>query len=70
MGREHEKPILSGLTQHLRQFEYVSQSGTTQQWRLPSALEVVWRGENGKLLSLKALPKQRIEAIDHTEMLG
>ena len=54
-----------------RHFEYVSQGGNTQQCRSPSqALEVVWRGESEKLLSLEALPKQRIEAIDQTKMLG
>jgi hypothetical protein len=43
----------------------------TQQWRSPSqALEVVWRGKSEKLLSLEALLKQRIEAIDQAKMLG
>jgi hypothetical protein len=51
--------------------EYVSLSGKAQQWRSASlALEGVGRGESEKVLSLEALPKQRIEAIDHTKMLG
>ncbi len=51
-------------------FEYVSQDGTTQQWKSPSqGIEAVWGGESEKVLSLEALPKQRIRATDHTEML-